>query len=324
MAMNKKIISKMLALIICAALCFSFSACSSKSNREQADDKIKIVCTIFPEYDWVKQISKNNENIELTYLLVNGVDLHNYQPSADDIITISNCDMFIYVGGESDSWVDDVLDSAKNEHLVTINLIDVLGSSVKEEEIKEGMESENEEDGDEGEYDEHIWLSLKNAKIVCRYISDKLCKIDSKNEKLYISNTESYLKELDDLDSKYQNAVDNSETKTLLFGDRFPFRYLTDDYGLDYYAAFAGCSAETEASFETITYLAKKADELNLNTVMTIDGSDNKIAQTIISNTKNKNQKILSLNSMQSTLSENDTYLSVMQSNLTVLEEALG
>ncbi|MGN0521197.1 MAG: metal ABC transporter substrate-binding protein [Eubacterium sp.] len=320
-----KKIKKYIAVMLCFCLSISFAACSQKSSNSDSE-KLSIVCTIFPEYDWVREITKNNDNVDLKYLLDNGVDLHNYQPTADDIITISNCDMFIYVGGESDGWVEDALKSAKNENMVVINLLDVLGSSAKEEEVIEGMQAEDNEESaeEEPEYDEHVWLSLKNAEVLCQYIFEQLCKIDSDNSEIYEANTDNYVKQLSDLDSQYQATVDNAKIKTVLFGDRFPFRYLTDDYGIEYFAAFAGCSAETEASFETISFLANKTDELGLNTVLTIEGTDSKIAETIISNTENKNMQILSMNSMQGVVNDGDTYVSIMQDNLNVLADALA
>lgn len=332
--MNKiKKITSVITCICLAAVCVIFTSCSSadNSNSNNNEGKLKIVCTVFPQYDWVKRIMGNElENADVTLLLDNGVDLHNYQPTADDIITISNCDMFIYTGGESDKWTEDVLASAKNEHLIAVNLMTVLGDAVKEEETVEGMESEEhgEEDEDEAEYDEHIWLSLKNAKAVCTYIADRLAEIDEDNSDIYTSNANAYIDELNKLDSEYQAAVDSAVHKTLIFGDRFPFRYLTDDYNLEYYAAFAGCSAETEASFETVSFLANKADELGVNAILTIEGANHQIAETIVKSTKEKNQKILFLDSLQSTTSSDieagKTYLSAMQSNLEVLKEAMA
>ncbi len=306
-----------------------FSGCSNKDTGG-SNKKLSVVCTIFPQYDWVKQIlSDKVSGVDMTLLIDNGIDLHNYQPTADDIIKISECDLFIYVGGESDKWVDDVLKSAKNKNMQVISLMDVLKESIKEEEVKEGMEAEEEEDSNEEEleYDEHVWLSLKNAKTICGAISDSLAKIDNSNADTYRQNSDSYIEKLNNLDTEYQNTVDDAKRKTVLFGDRFPFRYLVDDYKLDYYAAFVGCSAETEASFKTIVFLANKVDELSLPAILTIEGSDTSIANSIISNTKNKNQKILVINSIQSVTSEdvqNDmTYLSIMKYNLGVLKEAL-
>ncbi|MBQ7430897.1 metal ABC transporter substrate-binding protein [Butyrivibrio sp.] len=303
-----------------------------EEQTEAASDGIKIVTTIFPEYDWVNVIlGENAANAEVTMLLDNGVDLHSYQPTAEDIMKIATCDLFIYVGGESDEWVEDALAEATNKDMQVINLLEVLGENVKEEEVVEGMEAEEEhEESDseeEVEYDEHVWLSLKNAQVLCTAIEESLEVIDPANSDLYKANLEAYVAQLSDLDAQYQAAVDSSEVDTLLFGDRFPFRYLVDDYGLSYYAAFVGCSAETEASFETITFLAQKVDELSLGTVLTIESSDQKIAQTIVENTQSKDQQILTLDSMQSTTSKDvasgTTYLSVMESNLSVLKAAL-
>ena len=270
------------------------------------------------------------DHAEVTMLLDNGVDLHSYQPTADDIIKISDCDLFIYVGGESDGWVEDALKEAANKDMQVINLLDVLGEQVKEEEVVEGMEAEEEEseDEDEPEYDEHVWLSLKNAETLCNAITDALEEIDPANKDAYAANAASYLEKLAALDGEYQTVVDNAARKTVLFGDRFPFRYLVDDYGLSYYAAFVGCSAETEASFETISFLAGKVDELGLPCVLTIEGAQHKIAETIVQNSAAKNQSILTLDSMQSTTSADaangTTYLSAMESNLDVLKQALN
>ena len=320
---------KITAIILCIIIaCGAFAGCGSGTEN---NNKMKIVTTIFPIYNWVNEIVGDNDNAEISMLLDNGVDLHSFQPTADDIVNISSCDMFIYVGGESDEWVTDALEKATNKDMAVLNLMDILGNSVKEEEVKEGMEAEDEEEDKEEEegpeYDEHVWLSLKNAKVLCEKISDQLCKIDADNQKSYKSNAEAYTVQLDELDKEYKTAVDNSAVKTLLFGDRFPFRYLVDDYGLDYYAAFVGCSAESEASFETFAFLAKKVDELNLKSICKIESSDGKIAQTIKDNTKSKKQDIITFDSMQSTTSNQiksgTTYLSVMQNNLTALKNAL-
>ncbi|MCD8346875.1 MAG: metal ABC transporter substrate-binding protein [Lachnospiraceae bacterium] len=299
---------------------------------DEAGEPIQIVATIFPEYDWVQQILGDQaENAELTLLLDSGVDLHNYQPTVDDILAVSDCDLFIYVGGESDEWVEDVLKEAVNDDMVVLDLLEILGDSAVEEETVEGMETGEEENDEEEEgeteYDEHVWLSLKNAQVFCEAIAEALEGIDPDNADLYAENAAEYLSELAALDEAYQAAVDEASVTTLLFGDRFPFRYLTEDYGLDYYAAFSGCSAESEASFETITFLAGKVDELGLNHVMTIESSDGKIAQTIISCTSTQEQEVLVLNSMQSItlqdVEEGATYLSIMEENLEVLTQAL-
>ena len=477
---------------------------NTPATEESSGQKLNIVTTIFPEYDWVKEILGDKaDNAEITMLLDNGVDLHSYQPTADDIVKISDCDLFIYVGGESDGWVDDALKNATNKNMKVINLLDVLKDTIKTEEAVPGMQAEeghnhgvadfadsdvqdrnlsdwdgewqsvypyvldgtldpvmekkaesgtktaeeykesyiasyetdiekisidgntitytrkdgtstatydsegfyirHKDDGskqvrykyqkvsgdanaptyivfsdhnissaepehfhlyfgedgfdslveegkhfptfypasltgaeiademlehEEKEYDEHVWLSLKNAETLVGAISDALQELDPDNKDTYAANSDAYAKKLSALDADYQAAVDAASNKTVLFADRFPFRYLVDDYGLSYYAAFAGCSAESEASFETISFLAKKVDELNLPCVLTIEGKDHKIAETVVENTTAKNQKVLTMDSMQSTTSKDvkngTTYLSVMEKNLSVLKEALG
>ena len=509
--MMKKIFTIFLALTMVVGL---LAGCGKKNDAEtgEADsDKLKVVTTIFPEYDWVKDILGDKAgSTDLTMLLSNGVDLHSYQPTADDIVKISDCDLFIYVGGESDGWAESVLKNAANRNMKVINLLEVLGDSVKTEETVEGMqETEHAHDhskevstfedhevqdrslsdwagswqsaypfaldgtlddafaamAEEGEMtadeyktyyqngyktditnidiagdhiaftyedgkkvgsdykyigyyiqnwstgtkaamyrfeavdrtsgapiciefndhmiesaapehfhirmsnesfdaivdpekswptffpadmtgedlcehmeghghdhgeekDEHVWLSLKNAKTLVGAIADALQELDPDNKDTYAANASAYIEKLSALDGAYQSAVDSAARKTVLFGDRFPFRYLVDDYGLSYYAAFAGCPAESEASFETVSFLAKKVDELKLPCVLTIEGKNHKIAETIVENTAEKNQKVLTMDSMQSTTSEDvangTTYLSAMEQNLSVLKEALG
>ncbi len=321
----KKVIAFSLAIIMILSC---FTACSSDKTKD--DGKLKIVTTIFPEYDWVMNLLGDRAgNADVTMLLDNGVDLHSYQPTASDIMKIAVCDIFVYVGGESDKWVNDALKEATNKNMIEVNLMDVLADSVKEEETVEGMQAEDEEtEEEEGpEYDEHVWLSLKNAEVIVDSITRALETADPDYSADYKSRRDSYIEKLDKLDKEYEKAVAAAEKDTLLFGDRFPFRYLTDDYGLKYYAAFSGCSAETEASFETVKFLSKKLDNLSLNAVMTLEGSDGRIAETIIKNTEKKNQKILKLDSMQSTTAKdvNDgaDYISIMEKNLEVIKEAL-
>ena len=334
---------KKLSLLLCAALAATgLTACGNNTqtaNQKSNGKNLSIVCTIFPEYDWVKQVLGDHAaDTDLTYLLDSGMDLHSYQPTAMDMAKIAECDLFVYVGGESDEWVKDALAEAVNKDMQVINLMDVMGDAAKEEEVKEGMEHDHDHDEeehehdheheeDETEYDEHVWLSLKNAKKVCTEITEKLSILDNTNKDDYKANLDAYTTQLDQLDGDFKTLTDGAKQKTLVFGDRFPFRYFVDDYGLDYYAAFVGCSAETEASFETIVFLAEKTDELGCSTVFTIENSDHKIAQTIIDNTKAKNQSIAELNSLQSVtkdqIGSGVTYLSLMQSNYDVLKDAL-
>jgi len=267
-------------------------------------------------------------------LLDNGVDLHSFQPTAQDVAAISNCDLFLYTGGESDAWVDDALANAANPERVTMNLMDILGDRVKTEEVVEGMQETEEhhgpeEDHDHGEeHDEHIWLSLKHAAVLCDAIADALGALDPDHRSTYTENAAAYIQKLTDLDQRYQAAVNAAPHRTLLFADRFPFRYLVDDYGLTYYAAFSGCSAETEASFETVAFLAGKVDALALPCVLTIEGTTHRVAETVVDNTRTKDQAILTLDSMQSVtaadVAAGTSYLAVMEQNLETLKAALG
>ena len=320
----KKIFT-LIALLLTATI---FSACGNDKPAQVG--KVKVVATIFPVYDWTREIVGTDKNFDLTLLTDKGVDLHSFQPSVEDIRKISECDVFIYVGGESDEWVDDALKNAANKNMVVVNLIDVLGDNVKHEEHIEGMEVEHAHKHDEHDHDhdgeleddEHIWLSLKNAQILCDAITDALAKAAPAQTDTLKKNSAAYKDKLAALEKNYRDALNAAQGKTLLFGDRFPFRYLVDDYGLKYFAAFSGCSAESEASFQTITFLAGKVDELKLPCVMTIEGTNHKIAETIIANTAAKNQKILVLNSIQGKV-DGETYLSIMAKNLDVLREAL-
>lgn len=369
LVVNKVNIKRFVSFVMLGSMVFGLSACGSDTananaslaNGTDSNGKLQVVTTIFPEYDWVREIVGQGENsvdtsaaddVEITMLLDNGVDLHSYQPTAADIARISTCDVFIYVGGESDAWVDDALKEATNKDMVVINLLDVLGETVKEEEIVEGMEAEEEEedheheaseeeasmedadeDGhhhDEGEieYDEHVWLSLKDAKILTQDIADRISSVDAENAEAYKANVTAYNEKLSALDADYQSAADNAKVDTILFGDRFPFRYMVDDYGINYYAAFVGCSAETEASFETVIFLAGKVDELGLPAICTIEKGDQKIAETVKNNTKSQDQKILTFDSLQSVTSSDvaagETYLKKMTDNLDVLKQALN
>ena len=372
--MKRVLMFFLLVLLLVTGVSGCGSSVNDAANKSEAPgtgvSKLKIVTTIFPEYSWTKELLGSHEkDVELTLLVKKGVDMHSYQPSAEDILKITGCNLFIYVGGESDKWVGKALQESGNPKRKVISLMKLMGNRAKVEEEVEGMEKhdhhehdkdekahpkkdkqdekhehhdkdkhdekhEHEKDIHDGkvhheqpEYDEHVWLSLKNADIVCKAITEELAALDSKNAETYRANYTAYSKKMAALDAQYKEAVTKAPVKAVLFGDRFPFRYLTDDYGLQYYAAFNGCSAETEASFATVAFLAKKMDELKLPAVLTIEGRQHKLAQTIVENTKAKNQKVLTLNSMQSATEEEIkngiTYLAVMEQNLNVFQEAL-
>lgn len=321
---------KLLSLITAALLLAGANCFAAKKS---------IVCTTYPQYDWVMNILGSKSEFEVTLLQDKGTDLHSFQPSFKDITKVADCDLFVYVGGESDTWVGDALKNSRNKNQIAVNMMEVLGDKVREEEIVEGMQAEEEEDEDldheeaghhhdeAPEYDEHVWLSLRNAEVVVNALAQNIAKLDVKNANLYTENAAAYSKQLADLDAEYLKMVKAAGKKTVLFGDRFPFRYLVDDYGIKYYAAFVGCSAESEASFETIKFLAGKVDELGLSSVLTIEESDKKIAKTIVQSSNNKNCKILEMNSIQSVtkkdIKNGISYLKIMKGNLDVLKESL-
>ena len=287
------------------------------TSCQKVNKKYTIIATIYPEYDLVKEIIKDSDDFDLI-LLEQGSDLHSFSPSVSDIVNIKKCDLFIYVGGESDEWVDDVLKDTKNENMIPINLLEVLGDNALTEEEIEGMEEENEEEEEE-EYDEHVWLSIKNMILFTRKIKEAIIKIDKENESYYETNANSFIDKLNQLDQRYESSLRNKIVDTLVVGDRFPFLYLVKDYNIKYYAAFKGCSANSEASFKTIIYLANKVDEIGTKYIIKIETSDGKIANQIKNNTQNKNETILTLNSMQSVdLKNYKTYLEIMESNLNV------
>ena len=306
-------------------LAAALAACASVADAPP--EPLKITVTSFPIYDWVREVAGRDD---IVLLQQSGADLHNFSPTSDDILAIAKCKLFIYVGGESDeNWVDRVLEQNPNSNRTVINLLNVLGDNAKIEEPVEGEEHEHEH---EEEYDEHVWLSLKNAGIFVDEIVKALVKIDNSNAETYTQNAIGYKAKLSALDDKYTAAVNNAGTKTLLFADRFPFRYLVDDYGLSYFAAYSGCSAaNSAASPETIVRLADKLIENSLTTVLKLEDSDGSIARQVIETAKNKGYmaqvEIKTLDSLQaSTIREYNAgrnYLAVMESNLDVLKIAL-
>ena len=303
----KKVLSVL--LVICLMLCaLSLVACSSIDS-----DKPTIVCTIIPEYDWVLNVLGDEaENYNIVCLCSNGVDIHSYQVSINDTILMSSCDMFIYSGGESQEWVDDVLANAKNKDMLVIKELDVIGDRALPEE-------------DEDEMDEHVWLSLRNAELIVIEIAKQLGVFDPTNKDKYIANAASYNLQLSSLDEKYVEFTSSTTNKLLLFGDRFPFRYMVEDYNLSYYAAFSGCSTETNASVGMIIDLAKKADDNNLSTILRLEDSDGRVAQKIMESSNA--DIVLTIDSMQAITmkkyNNGHTYLYAMTYNLDILKLAL-
>ena len=339
------------SLVVAVFVCLATGCSNAPGNGGGQSGKLKIIATTFPEYDWTRQIlGSHAAEVELVLLLDSGVDLHNYEPTAKDLMKVGSCDLFIHVGGASDKWVPNALEAVPNPRRQVVNLLAVLGDQVHEEEHVEGMEEhhhdhdadhdehhhdddedhdEHHHDDDEHELDEHVWLSLRLAQRSCRAIAEALAEVDSANAEDYRTNCEAYCQKLAALDAQYQQAADDATAKVLLFGDRFPFRYLAEDYGLKYYAAFTGCSAESEASFKTVTFLAAKVDELNLPCVLAIEGTQHRLAETILETTKTaKGRPILVMDSLQGTTLKNaadgKTYLGTMEKNLEVLRQALS
>ncbi|OWV16829.1 zinc ABC transporter substrate-binding protein [Fibrobacter sp. UWB4] len=351
----KKISFYSLVCAIFVAALFSLVACNDNPKSKIAKDhKISIITTIYPEYAWTKEIlGTRTDSVNLTLLIKNGIDLHSYKPTAHDVAKIASADMVIYVGGESDEWIKDALIASPKKGRVEINLMEALGDRVKAEEIVEGMQAEEEhhhEHAEEHEHehhdehaeahehhhhdeevenDEHVWLSLKNAEILVKKIAEELSKIDAVHASAYKQNAEAYIAQIQSLDAEYRTAVESAARKTVLFGDRFPFRYLVDDYGIKYYAAFVGCSAESEASFETIAFLAGKMDAESLPVIFTIENSNGKIAKAVLAaSKKSQDAQILTINSMQSItekqINDGINYISLMRANLENLKKALN
>ena len=321
---------KVLAFLLVCAMCLSLTACGG-SIEQQDNEKITIVTTIFPEYDWLRNLTADSENIDLKLLIDKGVDLHSYQPDVNDIVTISTCDVFIYTGGASDVWVEDVIDTAMNEDMLVIDLMEVLEQH--RELCAEDHDHGHEHDHEEGEHhdhtaDEHIWLSLTNADHICRSLTQLLQALDSENSDLYAKNFANYGAQLQALDIRYHEAVESAKHEAILFADRFPFTYLMEDYGLHPHAAYEGCSAETEVSFDTFAQLADTLHTLQLPGVVVMDDSDHRIADTVIAAANADNCAVYTLQSMQAVgmrqIKSGVTYLSIMEDNLAVLQQVLN
>ncbi|MGN1349528.1 MAG: metal ABC transporter substrate-binding protein [Anaerovoracaceae bacterium] len=333
--MRRSLAGILAALLLLAGLCGCGGQPGAAGSAPGGSDseEIHIVATVFPVYEWLRGIlGEDPEGVRLTLLLDNGVDMHSFQPTVADLAEISSCDLIVYVGGTEDEWMEDAVAEAKNQKLQAVRLMDLLGDRVREEEIVEGMKAEEEEHGhehgeEEPEYDEHIWLSPVNARLCVQELNRILDGLNPAEASRYDAAAAAYELQLADLDEKYRRAVEAGQCRTLMFGDRFPFRYMTEEYGLDYYAAFPGCSAETEASFETIVFLAEKADALDLDVILTVKGSDGRIAETIGRTTGKGSLQVLAMDSMEAVKQEyagtGATYLSIMEDNLEVLKTAM-
>lgn len=314
-------------IILMAALIMGTYGCTM--NNGNNSDKIKVVTTIFAAYDFARAVG--GDKVEVDMLIKPGTEFHSYEPTPQDIIKIKESDLFIYVGGENDEWVDEILDSLDDE-INVLKLMDCVDRKYYEE-VKDGMEEEHEHDEDENhddhdeheEWDEHVWNSPANAISICKKTAQKLVMLDEDNTTVYEKNCNSYCDKISEIDRGFHGIVNNSVNKTLVFGDRFPLRYFVEEYGLDYYAAFPGCSANTEASAATIAFLIDKVKENNIKTVFKIELSNSNIANTIA---KANDAKVKTFYSMHNITKEDfdngETYCSLMQRNLDSLKEALG
>lgn len=294
-----------------------------KEQNKVENKKISVVATIFPQYDFVRQIA--GENVELKMLLKPGEETHSYEPTPQDIIAIQNSDLFIYVGGENDAWVEDILESMPDNGRKTLKLVDCV-DTVEEEHV-EGMKEEHgqEETHSVHEIDEHVWTSPLNAVKIVEQIKEELCEIDSENASDYEENAEAYVAQLKELDQEFQDVVDHSKRKLMVFGDRFPFRYFAEAYGLDYYAAFSGCASDTEPSAATMAFLINKVQDENIKTVLKMELSNENIAKAIAEATNADVKEFYSCHNLTAEqFADGETYLSLMEKNVETLREVLN
>ena len=318
-----------------------------KEQNTEENKKISVVATIFPQYDFVRQIA--GDNVELKMLLKPGEETHSYEPTPQDIIAIQNSDLFIYVGGENDAWVEDILESMPDDGRKTLKLVDCV-DTVEEEHV-EGMkeerghdhedhdeddaeheedEADHEEHGQEEthsvhEIDEHVWTSPVNAVKIVEQIKEELCEIDPENASDYEENAEAYVAQLNELDQEFQDVVDHSKRKLMIFGDRFPFRYFAEEYDLDYYAAFSGCASDTEPSAATMAFLINKVRDENIKTVLKMELSNENIAKAIAEATNADVKEFYSCHNLTAEqFADGETYLSLMEKNVETLREVLN
>ena len=289
----------------------------------------KVTVTVFPVYDWILQIAGSRRgSLELSLLYDTGVDMHSYQPTADDVVKIASSDLFVCVGGLSDQAALRASSSAAGGR-ERVELLKEFGAAARTEHHEDEKEGEHHrhEGHHDHEQDEHVWLSLKNAGFFTGLLAERLAALDPEGAEIYRANAESYRQKLKALDGAYRAAVEQAPFRAVLFADRFPFLYLMEDYGLEHYAAFSGCSAESEASFRTIATLAERLKTLKLPAVLTLEQSDRKLAETV-KRTGGSACPILSMDSLQSYRADDAnrgvSYLSVMEKNLGVLKQALG
>lgn len=326
--MIRKNVSKLMLLCVLLCTLVGFSSCKGQPDREK-DDTYQVFCTTFPAYDWIKQISAECDPVEVVLLDTHGADLHSYQPTAADMVKVAQSELVVYVGGTSDDWIEDAVKNAGTD-VKAVSLLELLDDRAKPEEHTEGMEydHEHEHEHDVAEMDEHVWLSLKNARLCVSRLSALLCEALPAEAEGLQTTTEEYFQTLAALDERYAQVVQTAEHSVFVMADRFPFRYLADDYGLTGYAAFPGCSTETDAGFDTIIFLAQKVDENALSHIAVTESTDGTVAEAVLSNAKTENVQIVTLDSLQSItqarINAGETYASVMEKNLRALQQLLS
>ncbi len=311
---------RIMVLILIAALACAFSGCKVNNQATDNSGKVNIVCTVFPVYDWVNKIvGENSDKFNIT-LLASGGDLHSYQPSAADIAAIHTCDLFVYVGGETDKWAEKIVATQK---LNALSLLEINKGAL----LDAWHEHSHDHDGEDlAVYDEHVWLSLRLAQQTVSSLCDEMCNFDAADADIYKKNTYEYCEKLKALDEEFARTVKESENKSVVFADRFPFIYMTTDYGVECYAAFPGCSSDTNAGFEVVAHLAEKVKELKKNTLLVLENSNQEVAASIINASGMKNVEIAVMNSLQAIGAddaESNDYISIMEENLDAFKKAL-
>lgn len=319
----KKFLSFALSLLIIFITASSFSSCSSdKENVKKDSSKISVVTTIFPYYDFTRSIAGDKADIKL--LLSPGSEPHSYEPSPSDIVAIENCDIFIYNGGESDEWVESVLDSIENKNMKVMRMMDYVDLIYEQNfDHDEHEHEENDEHGEE--YDEHIWTSIRNAEKLTDAIYDELSSCDFANKEIYAKNRDTYINKLQTLDSEISEIVSNAKRKTVVFGDRFPFLYFVTDYSLEFECAFPGCSSETEPSISTVTHMIDFTRKNQIPVVFYLEFSNGKVAKLISEDTGAKTMRFSSCHNVtKDEFADGASYISLMEQNAKALKEALN
>ncbi len=318
-----KKLTSIICLLLIVALLPVFSSCQAPDD----DGRITIVCTLFPQYDWVKNIVGNSDKIDVTLLIKNGSDPHSYQPSAKDVMEISSCDMIVYQGGEADLWVQEAIQRANAESTVKVALSEIEGMTLRDISASSHSHEEHDHDHSHETTDEHLWLSLSNAITATKALTEAICALDPDGEEIYKQNSAEYISRLTDLDNEYRSATESITDSFVLFADRFPFVYLLEDYGIDYSAAFEGCSADVDAGFDTVLSLIKEADAHGVKYIAVTESSDKSLATTVASSA-GSDIEIIVMNSLQSVTSrqidEGADYIGIMRENLSALKTLIG